>query len=251
VLQVTNLQCTYNNVIHALGGVTITVNKGEIVGLLGPNGAGKTTSLRCITGEIGSLNGRITEGEILYNDRKLGSLLPFEVTRMGISLVPEDRQLFIDMTVEENLTMGAYIIDDRALIRDAYEKVFTYFPVLKDLRRRLTGYLSGGEQQMLAIARALMSNPQLLLLDEPSTGLAPKIVSSIFEIIKKIRDENGMSILLVEQNASMTLKISDSCIIMENGRTVLQGTPDQLRADARIKNIYFGISEETSPGPSG
>jgi branched-chain amino acid transport system ATP-binding protein len=155
------------------------------------------------------------------------------------------------MTVEENLMMGAYTINDQAVIRQGYEKVFSYFPVLRDFRHRLTGYLSGGEQQMLAIARALMSNPQLLLLDEPSTGLAPKITASIFEIIKKIRDENQMSILLVEQNARMTLKISDSCTIMENGRTVLHGSSDQLRNDAKIKNIYLGISEEPGPGSLG
>jgi len=251
MLHVQDLKCLYSNAIRALDGVSITVGKGEIVGLLGPNGAGKTTTLRCITGEIAFLNGRIFEGEVRFNDMKLGTAFPFEVTQLGISLVPEDRKLFIDMTVEENLMMGSYTIRDRKLVRQRYQKVFDYFPILGNFRDRLAGYLSGGEQQMLAIGRALMSNPQLLLLDEPSTGLAPLVASAIFDIIAKIRDEDGTSILLVEQNAVMTLKISDSCYILENGRSVLHGKSAELRNNSKVKNIYLGISEDIDSGLLG
>jgi len=248
MLQVQDLKCTYSNVIRALNGVSITVNEGEIIGLLGPNGAGKTTTLRCVMGEVGFLNGKIVDGEIRFDGKKLGTDAPFEVTQLGISLVPEDRKLFIDMTVEENLLMGAYGIRDKNRVRRGYEKVYAYFPVLGDLRHRLAGYLSGGEQQMLAIARALMANPRLLLLDEPSTGLAPKVTATIFGIIKKIMEEDKVSILLVEQNAVMTLKISNSCYILENGRTVLHGTRDQLMQDTKIKDIYLGVRSYNEEG---
>jgi branched-chain amino acid transport system ATP-binding protein len=242
MLIVNGLKCTYNRFIQALSDVSITLNQGEIVGLLGPNGAGKTTILRCITGEIRFLNGEIVEGTIEYKGKNISQLLPFEVTKLGISLVPEDRKLFIDMTLDDNLMMGAYTLSDKKIIRENYQKVFDYFPVLKEFRRRLTGYLSGGEQQMLAIARALMSNPELLLLDEPSTGLGPKIVSNIFSIIEKIRRENDTSMLLVEQNANMALRISNRCFILEKGRTVLSGESSKLKNDPKIKEIYLGIS---------
>lgn len=244
MLQVNELKCTYSNVIQALTGVSLTVNRGEIVGLLGPNGAGKTTTLRCITGEINFLNGKIVGGNIKYEGKNLGDLLPFELTKLGICLVPEDRKLFIDMTVNENLMMGAYRIKDKKVIRENYQRTFEYFPKLKDLGHRLTGYISGGEQQMLAMARALMSSPQFLLLDEPSTGLAPMIASNIFAIIKKIRDEDRVSILLVEQNALMTLRISNRCFILENGKTVLCGESCTLLNDPKIKDIYLGISRD-------
>jgi branched-chain amino acid transport system ATP-binding protein len=242
MLRVDRLTCTYNRAIQALTGVSLTLNKGEVVGLLGPNGAGKTTTLRCITGEIRFLNGEIAEGIIEYNGKDISRLLPFEAANIGISLVPEDRKLFIDMTLHENLMMGAYPLKDKRLIKENYEKVFDYFPVLKDFRRRLAGYLSGGEQQMLAIARALMSSPQLLLLDEPSTGLAPIIISSIFEIIEKIRKESDVSILLVEQNASMALRVCNRCFILEKGNVVLYGESGKLKNDPRIKESYLGIS---------
>jgi branched-chain amino acid transport system ATP-binding protein len=242
MLSVDGLTCTYNKVIQALFGVSVTLNKGEIVGLLGPNGGGKTTTLRCITGEIRFLNGEIVKGTIEYNGKDISRLLPFETANIGISLVPEDRKLFIDMTLHENLMMGAYVLKEKSAIKENYEKVFSYFPALRDFRRRLVGYLSGGEQQMLAIARALMSSPQLLLLDEPSTGLAPKIVSNIFEIIEKIRKESGTSILLVEQNASMALMVCNRCFIFEKGNVVLHGESDILKNDPKIKESYLGIS---------
>ncbi len=242
MLKVDGLTCTYNRVIRALSGVSITLNKGEIVGLLGPNGAGKTTTLRCITGEIRFLNGEIVKGTIEYNGKDISRLLPFESASIGISLVPEDRKLFIDMTLHENLMMGAYPLKDKGVIKENYEKVFDYFPALKDFRRRLAGYLSGGEQQMLAIARALMSSPQLLLLDEPSTGLAPKIVFNIFEIIEKIRKESDTSILLVEQNTSMALRVCNRCFILEKGNIVLHGESDALKNDPKIRETYLGIS---------
>ncbi len=248
MLLVQELKCVYSKVIRALDNVSIEVGTSEIVGLLGPNGAGKTTTLRCITGEIGFLNGTILGGSICFNDMKLGSVYPFDVTQHGISLVPEDRKLFIDMTVEENLIMGSYTIRDKKMVRLRYRRVLDYFPILGDFRDRLAGYLSGGEQQMLAIGRALMSDPQLLLLDEPSTGLAPLSAAAIFEIIAKIRDEEGVSILLVEQNAVRALKIADSCYILENGRTVLHGTSSELRENQKVKDIYLGISSNTPLG---
>jgi branched-chain amino acid transport system ATP-binding protein len=242
MLKVDGLTCTYNRVIQALSGVSITLNKGEIVGLLGPNGAGKTTTLRCITGEIRFLNGEIVKGTIEYNGKDVSMLAPFETANIGISLVPEDRKLFIDMTLHENLMMGAYPLKDKRAIKKNYEKVFDYFPALKDFRRRLAGYLSGGEQQMLAIARALMASPQLLLLDEPSTGLAPKIVFNIFEIIEKIRRESDTSILLVEQSTSMALRVCNRCFILEKGNIVLHGESGTLKKDPKIMESYLGIS---------
>jgi len=242
MLEVDGVHCTYNRVIQALSGVSIDLKEGEIVGLLGPNGAGKTTTLRCITGEILFLNGEIVKGSIEYEGVTLGRLRPYEVAAAGISLVPEDRKLFVDMTVDENLMMGAYLVRDKRGIRENYEKVFHYFPVLKNFRRRLAGYLSGGEQQMLAIARGMMAGPRLLLLDEPSTGLAPKIVSQIYAIIEKIRRENNTSILLVEQNASMALRVCNRCFVMEKGSVVLYGESSELKNDPKIRETYLGIS---------
>jgi branched-chain amino acid transport system ATP-binding protein len=241
MLEVSGLTCTYNRVIQALSGVSLSLKPGQIVGLLGPNGAGKTTTLRCITGEIRFLNGEIVEGTIEFKGKTIKQLLPFEVTKLGISSVPEDRKLFIDMTLDDNLMMGAYKIRDKRIVKENYEKVFDYFPILKAIRRRLAGYLSGGEQQMLAIARALMSNPELLLLDEPSTGLAPKVVSDIFSIIEKIRREDNTPILLVEQNANMALRISDICFILEKGTIVLNGESSRLKNDPKIKSVYLGV----------
>lgn len=241
MLEMSGLTCTYNRVIQALSGVSLSLKPGQIVGLLGPNGAGKTTTLRCITGEIRFLNGEIVEGTIEFKGKTIKQLLPFEVTKLGISSVPEDRKLFIDMTLDDNLMMGAYKIRDKRIVKENYEKVFDYFPILKAIRRRLAGYLSGGEQQMLAIARALMSNPELLLLDEPSTGLAPKVVSDIFSIIEKIRREDNTPILLVEQNANMALRISDICFILEKGTIVLNGESSRLKNDPKIKSVYLGV----------
>lgn len=241
MLEVNRLTCVYNRVIHALSGVTLGLKPGEIVALLGPNGAGKTTTLRCITGEIRFVNGEIIEGTVAFKGKDIGDLAPFDVTRLGISSVPEDRKLFIDMTLDENLMMGAHRLKDRRVVRENYERVFDYFPILKVIRRRLAGYLSGGEQQMLAIARALMSSPELLLLDEPSTGLAPKVVSDIFGIIEKIRGQDNTPILLVEQNANMALRISDRCFILEKGEIVLHGESARLRNDPKIRRVYLGI----------
>jgi branched-chain amino acid transport system ATP-binding protein len=241
MLEMSGLTCTYNRVIQALSGVSLSVKPGQIVGLLGPNGAGKTTTLRCITGEIRFLNGEIVEGTIEFKGKTIRHLQPFQVTKLGISSVPEDRKLFIDMTLDDNLMMGAYQIRDKRIVKENYEKIFDYFPILKAIRRRLAGYLSGGEQQMLAIARALMSSPELLLLDEPSTGLAPKVVSDIFGIIEKIRREDKTPILLVEQNANMALRISDSCFILEKGTIVINGESSKLKNDPKIKSVYLGI----------
>jgi branched-chain amino acid transport system ATP-binding protein len=241
MLEVSGLTCTYNRVIQALSGVSLGLKPGQIVGLLGPNGAGKTTTLRCITGEIRFLKGEIVEGTIEFKGQNISQLPPFEVTKLGISSVPEDRKLFIDMTLDDNLMMGAYKLGDKRIIKENYQKVFDYFPTLKDIRRRLAGYLSGGEQQMLAIARALMSSPELLLLDEPSNGLAPKVVFDIFGIIEKIRREDKTPILLVEQNANMALRISDICFILEKGTIVLYGESSKLKNDPKIKGVYLGI----------
>jgi branched-chain amino acid transport system ATP-binding protein len=242
MLKVDRLHCTYSRVIQGLTDVSIDLNQGEVVGLLGPNGAGKTTTLRCITGEIHFMNGEIVQGSVEYKGADISRLLPYETASAGISLVPEDRKLFIDMTVDENLKMGAYLIKDKKTIKENFERVFDYFPLLRNFRRRLTGYLSGGEQQMLAIARALMSGPQVLLLDEPSTGLAPKVIANIYEIIGKIKKESGMSILLVEQNANMALRVCDRCFILEKGRVVLAGESALLKEDPKIRESYLGIS---------
>jgi branched-chain amino acid transport system ATP-binding protein len=244
MLRVLELEVVYHSVIRVLKGIDVVVPEGNIVALLGANGAGKTTLIRAITGLLPIQNGKIVRGSIEWLDQEITGLSSTEVARRGILQVMEGRRIFSDLTVEENLILGAYSRRDGEIRRDL-ERYLELFPVLKERFRNLAGYLSGGEQQMLAIARALMSRPRLLLLDEPSLGLAPVIVEEIARLIKKINAE-GVTILLVEQNAQMGLELSHYGYVLENGTIALEGSPEELLQDADIQEFYLGLSADQS-----
>lgn len=242
MLKVNNIEVVYSDVILVLRGVSLAVGQGEIVALLGANGAGKSTTLKALSGLLLSQRGKVTRGSIEFDGERIDNLAPDEIVRRGIVQVLEARPLFQHLTVEENLRSGALF---RSLVggalRSDLDQVYHFFPRLQDLRHRTSGYLSGGEQQMVVIGRALMAKPRLMLLDEPSLGLAPLLVRSIFEIIRRINQESGVSILLVEQNANIALQTAASAYVMENGRIVLNGTAEQLANNADIKEFYLGI----------
>lgn len=233
MLKIRNLKAWYGS-INALKGIDLEVKKGEIVTLIGANGAGKSTTLKCISGLL-----KQVEGEIYFEDRNILNMPAHKIVELGICQVPEGRRIFGNLTVRENLLMGAYTIRDKKLIEEKMEKVFSIFPRLKERINQLGGTLSGGEQQMLAIGRALMSEPKLLLLDEPSLGLAPFLVAEIFKIIQEI-NKQGTTILLVEQNAHMALQIAHRGYVLETGRIVLSGTSEELYANEEVKKAYLG-----------
>ncbi|MGI8495453.1 MAG: ABC transporter ATP-binding protein [Pyrinomonadaceae bacterium] len=233
MLTLENVSVSYG-AIEALTDISITVNKGEVVTLIGANGAGKTTTLRTITGLLEPRNGRVT-----YEGADISGMATHKLLPMGIAMSPEGRGVFANLSVRENLDMGAYIRKDKKGITDDMEKGFTLFPRLKEREKQKAGTLSGGEQQMLAMARAMMSRPRLLLLDEPSLGLAPLLVHTIFEAIDNIRAE-GTTILLVEQNANAALQHSDRAYVLETGRIVMEGESKQLAADPRVREAYLG-----------
>lgn len=241
ILEVNNVEVIYNNVILVLKGLSLAVEEGAIVALLGSNGAGKSTTLKAISGLLPLEDGEITEGSIQYQGEPLSGLAPHQVVRRGIFQVMEGRRVFEDLTVEENLSCGAYTRRDRKGVARDIEKCFEYFPVLKYRVKRLAGYLSGGEQQMLVISRALLAQPKLMMLDEPSMGLAPMLVEEIFDIIRQINEKEKTTILLVEQNAQMALDISTYGYIMENGRVVLDGPRDLLLGDRDVQEFYLGV----------
>jgi branched-chain amino acid transport system ATP-binding protein len=242
MLQVNNIEVVYMNVIQVLRGVSLEVGDGKIVALLGANGAGKTTTLKAISGLLKTEEGEVTDGSIDFDGQRIDRYGPEDIAAMGISQVMEGRRVLEHLSVEENLLVGAYRRKDRAGVKRDMEVVFDYFPRLKDLRRRTSGYLSGGEQQMLVIGRALMARPKLMLLDEPSLGLAPLLVQEIYEITRRINVEQKMSILLVEQNARAALGIADYGYVMENGRIVLGGPAERLRDNEDVKEFYMGLS---------
>jgi branched-chain amino acid transport system ATP-binding protein len=228
---------TYYGAIHAVKGVSISVRDGQIVSIIGANGAGKTTLLRSISGLM-----TLEEGSIMYNDREISGLPPSEIVEIGICQVPEGRQIFAHLTVIDNLKLGAYLYfkrRNRAEIGEQLERVFTIFPILKQRPKQIAGTLSGGEQQMLAIGRALMSRPKLLLLDEPSMGLAPLVVMEIFRVIRELH-QGGTTILLVEQNARAALRIASYGYVLETGEVVLEGETADLLENADIKRAYLG-----------
>jgi branched-chain amino acid transport system ATP-binding protein len=235
VLSLKNVQTFYGN-IQVLKDLCIEVTQGEIITLIGANGAGKTTTLMSITGIV-----PLRTGEIMFRDKPVHNLSPDEIVALGISLVPEGRRIFPRLTVMENLDMGAFLRKDKADIKKDINHIFELFPILAERRQQHGGTLSGGEQQMLAISRALMARPRLLLLDEPSLGLGPMVVRLIFEIIKKINLESGTTIFLVEQNAHMALKVAHRGYVMENGRITLEGTADSLLLNEEVKRAYLGI----------
>ena len=239
MLEVQNLEVVYHSVVLVLKGVSLRVGPGQVVALLGPNGAGKTTTLRALTGLLDIHEGAITKGTVTWKGADVSEMGADAVIRSGLAQVMEGRRIFGDLTVEENLLAGAYLAP-RAQAKEDLERWYERFPILRERRRRLAGYLSGGEQQMLAIARALMSRPKLLLLDEPSLGLAPQIVSDVASLIREIHAE-GVGILIVEQNASLALDLCDYAYIMESGRIVIDGTPDELRDDRDVQEFYLGL----------
>lgn len=246
MLVLNNVEVVYSDVIQVLRGVSLEVQPGKIVALLGSNGAGKTTTLRAISGLLVSQDGEITRGTVEYEGHRIDRLPPEEVVQRGMIQVLEGRRLFRHLTVEENLIVGSIARGSRgknSSIKDDLEQVYGYFPRLKEMRRRVSGYLSGGEQQMLVIGRALMAHPQFIMLDEPSLGLAPLLVAEIFRVIQQMKDNEGISILLVEQNARIALSVSDYAYVMDNGRIVLDGPAEQLIENEDIKEFYLGLNQ--------
>lgn len=241
MLRIANLEVVYHSVALVLKGVSLEVPEGSVVALLGPNGAGKTTTLRALSGLLNLHDGRITKGDITFGGRSVAGLRPDEVVRTGIAQVLEGRRILGELTVEENLRAAGYIrssAEVRTFIDEHYER----FPVLGRRRHQQAGYLSGGEQQMLAIGRALITRPRLLVLDEPSLGLAPKMVASVAELIREINGD-GMSVLLVEQNTHMALQLAKHGYLLENGKVVLDGPAEKLREDKDVREFYLGLGD--------
>ena len=240
MLAVENLEVVYNEVALVLRGISIEVSDGSIVALLGANGAGKTTTLRAITGLLDIHAGDVTKGDIHFDGVDITDELPSKRVRRGISQVMEGRRVFAEMTVDDNLKAGAYINPNSAKVKASYDRVMTMFPRLADRKTATAGYLSGGEQQMLAIGRALMQDPKLLILDEPSLGLAPLLVQEVRDVIVDINSQ-GVSVLLIEQNANMALSIAHHGYIMETGKMVMDGDPKKLLKDEDVKEFYLGV----------
>jgi len=234
MLEIKNLSVSYG-AINALHGISLQIKDGDIVTLIGANGAGKTTTLKTISGLL-----KTRGGEILYDGRNISNLPPHQIVKLGISHVPEGRMVFANLTVQENLAMGAYLQRDKAVVRAELEFVFGMFPRLKERESQIAGTLSGGEQQMLAIGRALMSRPKFLMMDEPSLGIAPLLVKTIFEKIVEINRERRITILLVEQNANLALEISNYGYVLETGRIILQDNSAALRRNPEVKSAYLG-----------
>ncbi|OED38928.1 ABC transporter ATP-binding protein [Chromatiales bacterium (ex Bugula neritina AB1)] len=244
LLAVNNIEVIYNHVILVLKGVSLSVPKGGITALLGGNGAGKTTTLKAISNLLHSERGLVTKGSISYRGSPIADLSPEALVKKGVIQVMEGRHCFEHLTIEENLLTGAYTRSDgKAAIAKDLEMVYTYFPRLKERRKSLAGYTSGGEQQMCAIGRALLANPETILLDEPSMGLAPQLVEEIFENVKRLNEEEGVSFLLAEQNTNIALRYAHYGYILESGRVVMDGHADVLRDNADVKEFYLGVSE--------
>jgi branched-chain amino acid transport system ATP-binding protein len=244
ILDVSNIEVIYDHVILVLKGVSLVVPRGGIVAILGANGAGKTTTLKAISNLLHAERGEVTKGHIVFEGEEVQALSPNELVRRGCIQVMEGRHCFGHLTIEENLLTGAFTRrDGKAAIRDDLEKIYAYFPRLKERRNSMSGYTSGGEQQMCAIGRALMSRPKMILLDEPSMGLAPQIVEQIFEIVRDINGREGVSFLVAEQNTNMALRYATFGYIMETGRIVMDGDAKSLRENEDVKEFYLGVSE--------
>lgn len=244
MLEVNNIEVVYNDIIQVLRGVSLNVKEGGIVALLGTNGAGKTTTLRAISGLLKPENGFIRDGYIKFIGSDITNVLGTKVVRLGAVMVPEGRRIFKHLTVDENIRVGSITRKDRAkTIRADNDLMYDHFPRLSKVTNRMAGYCSGGEQQMIAIARALMARPKMLMLDEPSLGLAPLLVKEIFDNIEKINREMDTTILVVEQNAKIALEISDYAYIMETGKIVLEGPSKELKDNPDVKEFYMGITQ--------
>ena len=244
VLNVNGIEVIYNHVILVLKGVSLTLDEGQVVAILGGNGAGKTTTLRAISNLLKGERGEVTKGSIELRGERIDSLSPAELVQRGVVQVMEGRHCFAHLTIEENLLTGCYTRSDKAEITRNLEKVYTYFPRLKTRRTSQAAYTSGGEQQMCAIGRALMTNPSVVLLDEPSMGLAPQIVEEVFEIVKDLNRRENVSFLIAEQNTNMALKYADYGYILESGRVVMDGKAEDLRNNEDVKEFYLGVGGE-------
>jgi branched-chain amino acid transport system ATP-binding protein len=244
VLIVNNIEVVYSHVILVLKGVSLKVKKGGITALLGGNGAGKSTTLKSISNLLASERGEVTKGSVTYSNEYIHDLDPSQLVKKGVIQVMEGRHCFEHLTVEENLLTGAYTRTNNKEVKEDLERVYNYFPRLRDRRTSLAGYTSGGEQQMIAIGRALMAHPTMILLDEPSMGLAPQLVKQIFEIVAEINRKEGVTILLAEQNTNMALQYAEYAYILENGRVVMEGTAKSMRDNEDVKEFYLGISGE-------
>ena len=246
LLSVNNIEVIYDHVILVLKGVSLEVPQGGIVALLGANGAGKSTTLKAVSNLLGAERGDVTKGSITFRGEDVHSLTPNELVRRGVIQVMEGRHCFEHLTVEENLLTGAYTRGDgRKAIADDLELVYQYFPRLKERRTSQAGYTSGGEQQMVAVGRALMAKPEVILLDEPSMGLAPQLVEEIFEIVKRLNTDEGVTFLLAEQNTTMALRYATYGYILENGRVVMDGDASSLAENEDVKEFYLGVSGES------
>ncbi|MBW2601969.1 MAG: ABC transporter ATP-binding protein [Deltaproteobacteria bacterium] len=243
LLKINNIEVKYHEVILVLKGVSIDVPKGGVVALLGANGAGKSTTLKAISGLLKHEDGHVTDGSIEFMGERIDRLRAEKIAKKGIVQVIEGRRVFEHLTVEENLRVGAHLRDDNKSTKEGLEMVYNYFPRLREKRNETAGLISGGEQQMTVVGRALMTNPKLILLDEPSMGLAPLLIHEIFNIIMRLNREENISILLVEQNAKLALNVAPHAYVMENGRIVMDDTAERLRENPDIKDFYLGLTD--------
>ncbi len=243
MLKLNNIEVVYDGVILVLKGVSLEVPEGRITALLGANGAGKTTTLKAVSGILRAERGEVSKGSIEFDGARIDRLAPHAVVRLGIVQVFEGRRVFEHLTVEENLVAGGHTVVDLAGIRRGIELVYSYFPQLRERRAQQAGYLSGGEQQMLAIGRGLMARPKLMMLDEPSLGLAPMLTAEIFRIVRALAEKERIAVLLVEQNAALALELADHGYVIENGRIVLEGSAEELRQNSDVKEFYLGLND--------
>ena len=247
MLKVNNIEVMFNETLLILKGISLDVPDKGLIAFLGANGAGKTTTLKAVCGILGLERGKVTDGSIIFNGREIKNLSPDKIVNMGISMVPENRRIFGDLTVEENLRVGAFTQKaGKTAINMAMEEAYTLFPNLKRMRKLRSIFLSGGEQQMLVMGRALMAKPKLLLLDEPSLGLAPLISEEIFKIIKKVNEEQGVAVLLVEQNANAAFALCNYAYIMENGKIVIDDIPEKLAENEDVRTFYLGVGRDNA-----
>ena len=245
ILEINSIEVMYDSVISALHDVSLNVPRGKIVALLGGNGAGKSTTLKSISTMLAAERGKVTKGSILYDGTEVKNQSPYEMVALGMVPVLEGRRCFGHLTVEENIIAGAYSRKlSKPQIKDELEKIYGYFNRLRDRRKSQAGFTSGGEQQMIAVARAMMTKPKMLLLDEPSMGLAPQLVAEIFNIVKELNEKEGVSVLLAEQNTNVALRNADYGYIIETGHVMLHGSADELLNDEKVKELYLGISKE-------
>lgn len=245
MLTIENIEVTYHHTVQALRGLSLNVPKGKIVALLGSNGAGKTTTLKAASNLLALENGQVGEGRILFDGKSIKGIEPDVLVKNGLFHVREGRRIFAEMSVEDNLTAATNALQGRNVKPD-YDQIYQFFPRLKERKNQIAGYLSGGEQQMLAVGRAMMARPKMILMDEPSLGLAPQVVADIFATVRRLNEEQGVTILLVEQNATLALDLADYGYIMEQGSVVMEGDAETLKSDKDIQSFYLGTSGEES-----